>query len=38
MVHWGWLIIALGAGVVMGIFVLAFMEIAREEEDKNKKE
>ena len=36
MVHWGWLIIAFGAGTIFGFFLLAFMEVSREEKNKNK--
>lgn len=34
MVHWGWVVFALFAGVVIGMFVFAFLEVSREEEKK----
>ena len=37
MVHWGWLIMALGAGVVIGIFVIAVAEVAREEAEEERR-
>lgn len=36
MVHWGWIPIALVIGVVIGFFWLAFMEVARESDEKRK--
>lgn len=35
MVSWGWVVIALFAGVVFGVFLIAFMEVFREDEQKN---
>ena len=37
MVHWGWIVIALFAGVVFGMFVIALAEVSREEEQKQKR-
>lgn len=34
MVHWGWVVTALFAGVVIGMFLFAFLEVAREDEKK----
>lgn len=36
MVHWAWIPISIGFGVVVGFFLLAFMAVCRQE-DKNKK-
>lgn len=38
MVHWAWIPISIGIGVVIGFFFLAFMAVCREEQsNKNKK-
>lgn len=34
MVSWGWVVFALFAGVVAGMFLFAFLEVSREEKDK----
>ena len=31
MVHWGWVVIALFAGVMIGMFIFAFLEVSRED-------
>lgn len=36
MVHWAWIPITLFVGVVIGFFLLAFMEVSRRD-DNNKK-
>ena len=35
MVHWGWVVFALFAGAIIGMFVFAFLEVSRE--DKKRK-
>ena len=37
MVHWGWIPITLVIGVVLGMFFLAFMEVSREEDEKERR-
>lgn len=37
MVHWGWIVIALFVGVFFGAFLIAFLEVSREEDQKNGK-
>ena len=34
MVHWLWIPVSLFAGVVMGMFIIAFAEVSREDEKK----
>lgn len=36
MVSWGWIVMALGAGVIVGFFLMAFLQVAREEEEKKR--
>lgn len=36
MVHWGWIPIALVIGVFLGMFAIAFMETARDDEKEKK--
>ena len=38
MVHWGWIPISLVIGAILGMFILAFCEVSRREDEKNKKE
>lgn len=37
MVSWGWIVIALFAGVIFGMFLIAFLEVSREEDQKDGK-
>ncbi len=37
MVHWGWIVIALIVGVVFGMFMIALLEVSREEDQKDGK-
>ena len=37
MVSWGWIVIAFFAGAVFGVFLIAFMEVSREEDQRNEK-
>jgi len=34
MVSWGWVVFALFAGVVAGMFLFAFLEVSREDQKK----
>lgn len=36
MVHWAWIPIALGIGAIIGFFLLAFMEVSRQEDQKKR--
>lgn len=37
MVQWYWIIVALFVGVIFGIFLIAFMEISKQEDENNRK-
>ena len=34
MVHWGWVVFALFVGVVIGMFVFAFLEVSRDDQER----
>ena len=38
MIHWCWAIFALFAGVVIGMFLFAFLDVSREMEREHKQE
>jgi len=37
LIHWAWTIIALFVGVIVGMFLLAFAEVSRQNDDESKK-
>lgn len=37
MIHWAWTIFAFFGGVMAGMFIIAFAEVSRQEEQKSQK-